>query len=220
MIIKMANDPKNILSFLSYYAKSVIFRPDYKNPDDPLADAAKRSVTAIDGIRSLINKRRAKFTIDEIDISKALGSDTSDLRSDITKPITEYLNTLSDIEFFDFLSEIVKIYISHDVFNSSGGSSILSEVESNSAQKIKSPSEETIQGTSFKEKKEILPEESRETSSSISLEQLAGWYVSSGDRFSPSIDFYGPFASNVAATLFCALIHRPGFKEESSIVTG
>ena len=219
MIIKMATqDSEKLLKYIFDYAKSIIFKENLEDKDSS-KHLRINSQKAKLGLENLLSKKDFKSTIDSEDILDVLASDNAI----IAAPIAEYLKNTTNKDFLEFISKIIYIYQMLDPFASEYSGLMLSEVESLLIKEMDDLKKQEIhQEVTFKEEPaEVVPAEAQIPASiTVTDEQLAGWYVSSGDRFSPSIDFYGPFASNIAATLFCALIHRPGFKEESSIVTG
>lgn len=219
MIIKMATqDSEKLLNDIFDYARSFIFKENPRDPDPSMA-LSMRPGRAMVGLENLLRKKDVRSSINNDDISEVLASDYAG----IVPPIAEYLRKSSNKEFLEFISKIIETYQMFGPFASEDSEPLLSEINSLLEEEPTAPDGViTHQEVTFEETPEENPPSKSETPTSVDIsgDQSSGWYVSDGDNFVDSLNFYGPFESKLSAVIFCSLIHKPGFNEESAILKG
>lgn len=203
MIIVTAQDLSQFLNYITFYAQSLM------RDKDTIQDI----ILGFEDLLSLVDDRRK---VSDDDAFRILGFDNQ--ARGLSSLIASYFRRSTKIEFLNLILDIIKIYNKYDDFLSSGGSRILSEVTNLlNKESVIRDMPEPLQEIVFKEE---IPEEEVTIESGLSPEKRSSWYVTSGEKFSTTTSFYGPFSTNLSAIVFSILIHRPGFAEEGSVLTG
>jgi hypothetical protein len=215
MILKKASDFIDTIGSIRSYVNKGMFRPDLQQMDSTLAISA-RIAKAILAIRKLLEKKDYRSSVNAQDIINIFGAAKSDASAfEAASKGAMFLsnNKTSTVDFYEFILEFIFVITAKPAmeraFARHGGESLVKEIESLlEAAKFRKMDE--------KDEKEVEPSE--EPTLLETEELYSKWYVSSGDKFSGAIPFYGPFDSNIQAVIFSILIHRAGFSEEASVV--
>lgn len=214
MIIKNANDYQSLIESIERYVKSSMSSSE--------ADIDGSIIDVINGVAILIGKANDKRAIEDNDILLLLGAENISKVGTLLGDVRKYLESSDIVGYAKLLLDVVNLYKGYSsgplkglLESSATNINSIAPDMSEGRSGVNQPASPTGGEVIFEEEPTGLLETNRTPE-----EDLSSFYVSEGGEFSTSSIFYGPFDSNLKATVFSALIHDPGFGEELSIMRG